>query len=148
MSTDIGKWLKEVADIEGVEGVFIVSNRGQMIAHTGLKIESNRIESIANRILKIEGVFHQKAKSLKEIELVGSGYRIIGMMKENFTILTYCKSEKVLPLIRMTLNVVLAHLLNDKKFVKFISKHPVKKTLLLEKSALDEYETKLISKLQ
>ena len=148
MSNDISKWLKEVADIEGVDGVFIVSNRGQMIAHTGLKIESNKIESIANRVLRIEGAFDKQGMALKEIELVGPDYRIIGMMKENFTILTYCKSEKVLPLIRMTLNVVLAHLLEDKKFMKFISKHPVKKTLLLEKSSLDETETKLISKLQ
>lgn len=148
MSTDIAKWLKEVADIEGVDGVFIVSNRGQMIAHTGLKIESNKIESIANRVLKIEGAFDKQGMALKEIELVGSDYRIIGMMKENFTILTYCRPDKVLPLIRMTLNVVLAHLLEDKKFMKFISKHPVKKTLLLEKSSLDDAETKLISKLQ
>ena len=148
MSTDISKWLKEVADIEGVDGVFIVSNRGQMIAHTGLKIESNKIESIANRVLRIEGAFDKQGMALKEIELVGPDYRIIGMMKENFTILTYCRSEKVLPLIRMTLNVVLAHLLEDKKFMKFISKHPVKKTLLLEKSSLDDAETKLISKLQ
>jgi len=148
MSTDIAKWLKEVADIEGVDGVFIVSNRGQMIAHTGLKIESNKIESIANRVLRIEGAFDKQGMALKEIELVGPDYRIIGMMKENFTILTYCRSDKVLPLIRMTLNVVLAHLLEDKKFMKFISKHPVKKTLLLEKSSLDDAETKLISKLQ
>ena len=148
MSTDISKWLKEVADIEGVEGVFVVSNRGQMIAHTALRIESNKIESIANRVLKIEGAFHQQAMPLREIELVGAGYRIIGMMKDKFTILTYCTSEKVLPLIRMTLNVVLAHLLSDKKFMKFISKHPVKKSLLLEQSPLDADETKIISKLQ
>ena len=148
MSTEIGKWLKEVAEIDGVDGVFIVSNRGQMIAHTGLKIESNKIESIANRVLRVEGAFQKQSRSIKEIELVGPDYRIIGMMKENFTILTYCRSEKVLPLIRMTLNVVLAHLLEDKKFMKFISKHPVKKTLLLEKSPLDDSETKLISKLQ
>ena len=148
MSTDIAKWLKEVADIEGVDGVFIVSNRGQMIAHTGLKIESNKIESIANRVLRIEGAFDKQEMVLKEIELVGKDYRIIGMMKENFTILTYCRSDKVLPLIRMTLHVVLAHLLEDKKFMKFISKHPIKKTLLLEKSSLDDAETKLISKLQ
>jgi hypothetical protein len=148
MSTEITKWLKEVADIEGVEGVFIVSNRGQMIAHTGLKIDSNKIESIAHRILKIEGGFETRKLRVREIELVGTTYRIIGMMRENFTILTYCQSEKVLPLIRMTLNVVLAHLLEDKKFLKFISKHPTKKTLILDKSPLDETETKLISKLQ
>jgi hypothetical protein len=32
--------------------------------------------------------------------------------------------------------------------MKFISKFPVKKTVLLEKARLDEEETKLISKLQ
>ena len=111
-------------------------------------MESNKIENIANRVLKIEGAFHQQVMPLREIELVGTGYRIIGMMKDKFTILTYCTSEKVLPLIRMTLNVVLAHLLSDKKFMKFISKHPVKKSLLLEQSPLDADETKIISKLQ
>ena len=148
MSTDISRWLKEVADINGVEGVFVISNRGQIVAHTAFKVESAKIETIANRMLRIEGAFHQKSFLLKEIELIGPDYRIIWMMKENFTILTICNSVKALPLIRMTLNVVLAHLLDDKKFMKFINKHPVKKTLVLEKTKLDADETKLISKLQ
>jgi predicted regulator of Ras-like GTPase activity (Roadblock/LC7/MglB family) len=148
MSTDISRWLKEIADIKGVEGVYVVSNRGQIIAHTSLKIESARIETIASRILHIEGAFHRNWSALKEIELVSTEYRIIGMMRENFTILTFCNEEQALSLIRMTLNVVLAHLLEDKKFMKFINKFPVKKTVLLEKAKLDMEETKLISKLQ
>ena len=148
MSTDISRWLKEVAEIAGVEGVFLMSNRGQIVAHTANLIENKKIENIAHRMLLITGAWEYKNKPLKEIEFISSNYRVIGMMRENFTVLTFCSSITALPLIRMTLNVVQAHLLEDKKFIKFISKFPIKKSQVLDREQLDPDETKLISKLQ
>jgi len=148
MSTDISKWLQDIVDIKGVTGVFVVSNRGQIVAHAGVKIETGKIGRIADRILRIEGAFRRKGQSLKEIDIIASNYRIIGMMREYFTIFTLCNSTDALPLIRITLNVTIAHLLEDKKFNKFITKSGTSKTQIINRAVFNKDETKLISKLQ
>jgi hypothetical protein len=53
-----------------------------------------------------------------------------------------------MPLLRITLNVVLAHLLDDKKIIKQIKKYLEEKSPPLNTTQLDSREIKLISKLQ
>ena len=148
MSTDISRWLKEVAEIQGVAGVFVLSNRGQIVAHTRNTIDNQKIENMARRMLIIAGAWDKKNKPLKEIEMIAQNYRVLCMMRENFTVMTFCHSMEALPLIRMTLNVVMAHLFEDKKFMKFISKSSVRKFQVLDREQFDAEETILISKLQ
>ena len=148
MSTDISRWLKEVAEIKGVAGVFVLSNRGQIVAHTRNSIDNQKIEVLARRIMIIAGAWDKKDKPLKEIELIAQSYRVLCMMRENFTVMTFCSSMEALPLVRMTLNVVVAHLFEDKKFVKFISKSSARKSQVLDREQFDPDETKFISKLQ
>ena len=63
-------------------------------------------------------------------------------------LITYCSQGKNLPLLRITLQVMMAHLLEDKKFIKQIKKHLNEKPAQIVPEQLDAKEIKLISKLQ
>jgi hypothetical protein len=87
-------------------------------------------------------------KSVKEIELIWPNYRIFVMSAKTFAIIIFCGSTKALSLLRITVNVVIGHLLEDKKSMKKIKKYTGQPEIVLEKEYLDQLEIKLISKLQ
>ena len=140
--------LKDIIDINGVDGVFIASNRGQIIERVGMKLDNAALEEVAILVLRIISAYHVKKRIIKEVEIIWNNYRIITRNSNEFVIISFCNSEKALSLLRITLNVVLTHLLEDKKFKKQIEKHASQKTVVLRKGNLDSEEIKLISKLQ
>ena len=140
--------LKDIIDINGVDGVFIASNRGQVIERIGIKLDNTALEEVAILVLRIISAYHVKKRIIKEVEIIWNNYRIIARNSNEFVIISFCNSEKALSLLRITLNVVLTHLLEDKKFRKQIEKHASQKTVVLRKGNLDPEEIKLISKLQ
>ena len=140
--------LKDIMDINGVDGVFIASNRGQVIERIGVKLDNSVLEEVAILVLRIISAYHVKKRIIKEVEIIWNNYRIIARNSNEFVIISFCNSEKALSLLRITLNVVLTHLLEDKKFKKQIEKHASQKTVVLRKGNLDPEEIKLISKLQ
>ena len=144
----ITQWLQEVMTVSGVEGVFVTSNRGQVIDKIGLSLNQSTLEGIAVHVLRIVSGYHVQKRSLKEIEIIWNNYRIIALNTQKFVIITFCSSAKALSLLRITLNVVLSHLLEDKKFMKQIDKHALEKTVVLRKGHLEPLEINLISKLQ
>lgn len=144
----ITQWLQEVMTVSGVEGVFVTSNRGQIIDKIGLSLNQSTLEGIAVHVLRIVSGYHVQKRSLKEIEIIWNNYRIIALNTQKFVIITFCSSAKALSLLRITLNVVLSHLLEDKKFMKQIDKHALEKTVVLRKGHLEPLEINLISKLQ
>lgn len=140
--------LKDIIDIDGVDGVFIASNRGQVIERVGIKLDTTVLEEVAILVLRIISAYHVKKRIIKEVEIIWNNYRIIARNSNEFVIISFCNSEKALSLLRITLNVVLTHLLEDKKFKKQIEKHATQKTVVLRKGNLDQEEINLISKLQ
>lgn len=142
------RWLNEIVEIEGVEGVIITNNNGRIIEKLGANIDPGKLERIALPILRIFSAYYLKKRNVRELELIWNDYRIINLNTNDFIIITFCASLKALSLIRITLNVVLAHLLEDKKFMKKIKKHASEKTAVLSKGNLDQSEINLISKLQ
>ena len=140
--------LKDIIDINGVDGVFIASNRGQVIERVGIKLDNTVLEEVAILILRIISAYHVKKRIIKEVEIIWNNYRIIARNSNEFVIISFCNSEKALSLLRITLNVVLTHLIEDKKFKKQIEKHATQKTVVLRKGNLDPEEINLISKLQ
>jgi hypothetical protein len=141
-------WLKDIIDINGVDGVFIASNRGQVIEKVGIKLDDSVLEGVAIHVLRIISAYHVKKRIIKEVEIIWNNYRIIARNSNEFVIISFCNSEKELSLLRITLNVVLTHLLEDKKFKKQIEQHATQKTVVLRKGNLDPMEINLISKLQ
>ncbi len=144
----VNRWLKEITDIAGVEGVLLVSDNGHIIEKIGTQLDQGTLEQIAKRILRITTAHNLDEKSVKEIELICNNYRILAMGAKTFTIITFCGSVKGLSLLRITVNVVVGHLLEDKKSMKLIRKYTGQPEIVLEKEYLDQLEIKLISKLQ
>ena len=142
------RWLNEIIEIEGVEGVFIASNRGQILMRDGVQFDLRTMEGIAVHVLRIISSYYLAGRNLKEIEIIWNKHRIVARNTNEFVIITFCSSVKALSLLRITLNVVISHLMEDKKFMKQIKKHASEKTVLLRKGNLDRLEIELISKLQ
>jgi propanediol utilization protein len=144
----VKNWLKEITDIAGVEGVLLVSDNGHIIEKIGTQLDQGTLEQIARRILRIITAHNLDEKSVKEIELICYNYRILAMSAKTFTIITFCGSIRALSLLRITVNVVVGHLIEDKKSMKQIGKYTGQPEIVLEKEYLDQLEIKLISKLQ
>jgi len=144
----INRWLNEITDIAGVEGVLLVSNNGHIIEKIGTQLDQGTLEQIAKRILRIITAHNLDEKSVKEIELICYNYRILATSTKTFTIIIFCGSIRALSLLRITVNVVVGHLLEDKKSIKEIRKYTGQPEIVLEKEYLDQLEIKLISKLQ
>jgi predicted regulator of Ras-like GTPase activity (Roadblock/LC7/MglB family) len=144
----INRWLKEITDIAGVEGALLVSDNGHIIEKIGTQLDQGTLEQIARRILRIITAHNLDEKSVKEIELICYNYRILAMSAKTFTIIAFCGSIRALSLLRITVNVVVGHLLEDKKSMKQIGKYTGQPEIVLEKEYLDQLEIKLISKLQ
>jgi hypothetical protein len=144
----INRWLNEITDIAGVEGVLLVSDNGHIIEKIGTQLDQGTLEQIAKRILRIITAHNLDEKSVKEIELICYNYRILATSTKTFTIIIFCGSIRALSLLRITVNVVVGHLLEDKKSMKEIRKYTGQPEIVLEKEYLDQLEIKLISKLQ
>ena len=118
----VNRWLKEISDVTGVEGVLLVSDNGHIIEKIGTLPEQGTLEQITKRIMRIITAHNIDEKSIKEIELIWHNYRILAMSAQTFTFIIFCGSIKALSLLRITVNVVVGHLLEDKKTMKQINK--------------------------
>ena len=143
----IEKWLNEINVIQGVEGVFIASGRGSILYNAGLKLSVKSLEDIALRLLRINAIFNEKDENVSEIELFWKNLFIICKISNNILLTTVCQSPKILPLLRITLNVSLSYLVQDKKLLKQARNHATDKTLVLRKGKFDEDELNLLSSL-
>jgi len=144
----VNRWLKEISDVAGVEGILLVSDNGHIVEKIGANLNQSDMEQISKRIVRIIIANDLEEKSVKEIELVWSNYRVLAMSVKTFTIIIFCESAKALSLLRITVNVVIGHLLEDKKSMKQIKKFTGQSEIVLNKEYLDQLEIKLISKLQ
>ena len=144
----VNRWLKEITDVTGVEGAILVSDNAHIIEKIGTVPEPGTLEQIAKRIIRIITAHNLDEKSVKEIELIWHDYRILAMSAQLFTLIIFCGSTKALSLLRITVNVVVGHLIEDKKSMKQINKFTGQSEIVLDKDYLDQLEIKLISKLQ
>lgn len=142
------QWLKEITEINGVEGVYIVSNHGKIIEQVGLNVKEIVLEGIAIHLLRIISAYHLKKSVVTEIEVMWNNYHVIARNSNQFVVITFCSSVKALSLLRITMNVIISHLVEDRKFLKKVKKHAMAKTYVLRRGNLDEFEVSLISKLQ
>ena len=142
------KWLDDISNIDGVEGVLICSNTGRIIEKISKVLDDEKLESIALNLLKVISANSLKGQIVSDMEIYWEKFHIIVKSSSQFLLVSFCTSEGAQSLLRITQNVVLAHLLEDKKFMKIVKKHTSEKSVVLRKNKLDESEINLISKLQ
>ncbi len=142
------RWLKEVNKVDGVEGVFLASSKGKILGKLGTLYPQDTLEKLITHLQRIIAAFQVAGKNATEIEFYWEDRYVICKHSANFLLVTFCKSAKVLSLLRITLNVVLANILEDKKFAKISSSNAIDKTIALRKGFFESEEQLLISKLK
>ena len=63
-------------------------------------------------------------------------------------LITFCRTSSMLALLRITINVTMAKLSEDKKFSKWLKSHKADHDFLIRKGSLEENEEKLIAALK
>ena len=142
------EWLNDISNIDGVEGVLVCSNTGKIIDKISKVLDDEKLESIALHLLRIISANSLKRQLVSDMEIYWENFHIIVKNSSQFLLVSFCTSSGAQSLLRITQNVVLAHLLEDKKFMKTVKKHTSEKSVVLRKDKLDESEINLLSKLQ
>lgn len=143
----IEKYLEEVKKIDSVELVFAVSYRGDVADSAGDLFSRQELKTIAARILATPAVFSLNNKKVTEIEYYWQNRFVIVKTTDRFALITICRSIKVLSLLRITLNVTMARLIEDKSFNKWLKSHVGDRTIILKKFPWSDKEKKILSKL-
>lgn len=144
----VKKVLSEIVNTEGVTGAFIASNRSEIIGKRDLKFSEGQLKELSTHILRVIAAFHLTGKVTTELEFYWQNQYIICKTSDHFIVVTFCNSASILAFVRITLNVTVATLLEDKKFSKWLRTHIADRDFVLRKGQLNETETRLIDQLR
>ncbi len=144
----VKKVLSEIVNTESVTGAFIASNRAEIIGKRDLKYSDGQLKELSVHILRMIAAFHAVGKATTELEFYWQNQYIICKVSDHFIVVTFCKKANILAFVRITLNVTVATLLEDKKFSKWLRTHIADKDFVLRKGQLDKDETKLVEELR
>ena len=139
--------LKEIQNIETVELVAICSFKGEIGFKSGNMIPDADIGRIAIYLLRIYAAQKAQGNKLISMELFWNNHFLTARFADGFLIITICSSIEVLALLRITLNVTVANLLENKQFLKWLKKHSQDVNKHLRRGNFDDLEISLISRL-
>ncbi len=137
--------LKEIQKIESVELVAICSFKGDIGFKTGNMIPDSEIRQIALYLLRTYAAQKLQGHKLISSELYWNNHFLTARFADGFLIITVCNSIDVLALLRITLNVTVANLLENKTFLKWLKKHTQEAEKHLRRGSFDDLEIRLIS---
>jgi len=140
--------LEEAKSIEGVEAVLTASYRADIADYRGKAYTKEQLQELTNRILSTIAVFASKNRKVTEIEYYWQNRYVICKATDRFIVVAVCRSSRVLSLLRITLNVIMARLTEHKKFHKWLKNHLADRNLILNKIAWSEREEKILAKLK
>jgi hypothetical protein len=92
--------------------------------------------------------FDIQNENITELEFYWQNYYILCRNSNHFMLITVCRSSKVLALLRITLNVAIANILEDRKFDKWLKSHIAGRGFFLRKEGLTLEEEKLAARLK
>ncbi len=140
--------MQDILTLDGVEGVVVLVHTGELLIRKGLDQFKSEMPELTKRLLRVITLYRDYKWPVREIEIVWRDVRIIGIADELFVLLAFCRNSASFPLIRMTLNVSLAAIREDRKTQKILKKLKNIRINHLRTGDLDEREINLISKLQ
>ncbi len=141
------KIVKEIKEIESVEAVAIISFKGNIWWHSVSNQFVKHLKTIGVYALRMLAAYKKKQTRLLLNEIHWQDRILLIRYSEGFFILVVFNNQSVLPLLRITLNVAVANLLEEKNFLKWLKKEKYKLDYYLQKGQFDEEELSLISKL-
>jgi hypothetical protein len=115
------KVIKDISNISGVTSVWIINNNGEVIISGGnTKLEQRILSQTTQDFVQLFGAYELNHQGMNEIEVnYDEGY-LFGKAKENFILAILCTNISSLSMIRLTVNVALADLEQNKKFTKLV----------------------------
>ena len=144
----IEEWIKRICGLTGIEGCMIFLSTGEILEQSGLDRYLSALPDIAKRLLRIITASRRMKSKVYELEVVWQSKRLIGVADDLLVILTFCRNDASFPLLRMTLNVALAAIHDNKKNQKIFKKARGIRIDHLRHGDLDQSEINFISKLQ
>ncbi len=146
MST-IDNWLDEILKVPGTDGVFVATGRGKVAIKKAVPYKEKELEELSMRVLRMIAVFGDQDDKINEVEIAWKNHVVICKVSNNILLITFCKSPQVLSLLRITLNVSLSHLLQEKKIIKMARSHVTDRNIVLRRGNFDEQEMSLLTNL-
>ena len=143
------KKLEELKRISGVNSVYIVNNKAELI--DGLldpTLTQDKASKLAERIVKIYaiGIYGKVKRKSSEIELLFENGRVFSVDCEQFVIILVCTNAVAISMVRLTTNVIIRSLMDDKT-IKEQSANVIDKKVLLRKDRLNEVEIALLEQI-
>ncbi|NOX88935.1 MAG: hypothetical protein GXO77_07905 [Calditrichaeota bacterium] len=140
--------LKEIKKIESVEFVAISSYKGEVGFKTGSYISDTVLKQVTIHLIRTFSACKIQGHKLMNMELYWRDRFIIARYAEGFLIFTLCRSLEAMSLLRITLNVTVANLLDNKRFLKWLKKQSYDPLRHLRHGQFDDDEIRLISKVR
>lgn len=141
------KLIDEIRQIESVEAVAVISFKGTIWQQSGSGFSTETIHRVASYLLKMVAANDKKQQKLILAELLWLNRTLLARFSDGFFILVIFRNHEVVSLLRITLNVTIANLLEEKSFLKWLKKEKGSLEVHLKKGRFDENEVRLISKL-
>ncbi|MCB0278848.1 MAG: hypothetical protein KDD94_05060 [Calditrichaeota bacterium] len=140
---------KELFRINGVNSVYAVNNRAEMIAgRLDGSIDRETAERLASHIVKIFaiGLYSNNSKKSTEIELLYDKGRVFAIDCNRFVLIIICNADVSISMVRLTSNVVIKTISEDKKLYKEFTKEVIDKKVMLRRDQLNEEEIALLDR--
>lgn len=140
---------KELFRINGVKSVYAVNNRAEMIAGKLDAIDKKAAESLASHIVKIFaiGMYSQTKKKSSEIELLYDKGRVFAIDCNRYVLIIVCTEDVAISMVRLTSNVIIKTISEDKKLYKEFTKDIIDKKVMLRRDQLNNDEIELLDRL-
>jgi hypothetical protein len=142
--------LRELLSIPGVISVLAVNNRAEIIASVNNgKYDVNVSTRMAARVVKIFaiGIYGKIKRPAKEMELLFDSLRVLAIDGGMYNMIIFSSIDAQMSLLRMSVNVLMNIMNNDKRVQTFLEKHRIDKKILLRKDKLSEDEIKLLERI-
>jgi hypothetical protein len=137
--------LKEIQNIDSVEMVAICSFKGEIGFRLGELLPEADLKAIAIHLVRAFAALKVVDKPPIHMEIYWQNHFLHARFGDGFVIITICNTLEVMSLLRITLNVALANLLQNKTFLKWLKKHSADALKQLRRGSFDEHEISLIS---
>ena len=115
------KVIKDILNISGVTGVWIINNNGEVIISGGnTRLEQRILSQTTLDFVQLFGAYELNHQGMNEMEVNYEGGYLFGKARDNFILVILCTNISSLSMIRLTVNVAFAELEQNKKFTKLL----------------------------
>ena len=135
------EFLQKIKNISGVSGVFVVNNRGELIASVGDDpLSKTDKEHLGIQVLQLLSAFVIKNHPVIDSDFIFQNVRLLYFNYDKLNLFIYCQRTVKISMLRMTVNVVMVEALENKKIKKIIDQNMIDSELLLRDDRLDPAE--------